>query len=124
MQKIAIQGVEYDLELTVGAFAEISDACPGGDFSRVDELFKLSPAKAMLASAKILAAMSKGAEEKKHFEDPSYSPHSLTYQALVNLPLLEYKPIQSQLSSILSGCLSDQKIKTEASKKKEKEAGK
>lgn len=120
MQKITVQGVEYDLELTVGAFAEISEACPNGDFSRIDELFQLPPGKAMLAAAKMLAAMSRGAEEKKRYEDPSYSPHPLTYQELVNLPLLEYKPIQAQLASAMGGCLSEQKIKTEASKKKEK----
>ncbi len=45
MQKITVQGVEYDLELTVGAFAEISEACPNGDFSRIDELFQLPPGK-------------------------------------------------------------------------------
>ena len=65
MQKITVQGIEYDLELTVGAFAEISEACPNGDFSRIDELFQLPPGKAMLAAAKMLAAMSRGAEEKK-----------------------------------------------------------
>ena len=63
-------------------------------------------------------------EEKKRYEDPSYSPHPLTYQELVNLPLLEYKPIQAQLASVMGGCLSEQKIKTEASKKKEKAAEK
>lgn len=120
MQKITVQGTEYDVDLTVGAFAEISEICPGGDFSRIDELFKLPVGKAMIAAAKMLAAMSKGAEERKHFEDPSYSPHLLTYQALVNLPLLEYKPIHAQLASIVSKCLSEQKIQTETSKKKEK----
>ncbi len=39
-------------------------------------------------------------------------------------PLLEYKPIQAQLASVMGGCLSEQKIKTEASKKKEKAAEK
>ena len=71
----------------------------------------------------MLAAMSRGAEEKKRYEDPSYSPHPLTYQELVNLPLLEYKPIQAQLASVMGGCLSEQKIKTEASKKR-KSSGK
>lgn len=124
MQKITVQGMEYDLDLTVGSFAEISEICPGGDFSRIDELFKLPAGKEMIVSAKMLAALSKGAEERKCFEDPSYSPRPLTYQVLVNLPLLEYNPIHAQLASIISGCLSEQKVTTETSKKKEKTAEK
>ena len=120
MQKITVKDVEYDLELTVGSFAEISEVCPGGDFSRIDELLKMPSGKAMLAVAKMIAAMSKGAEEKKKFEDPAYSPRFLTYQEMVNLPLLEFQPLQAKFSGIISNCLKEQKIKTEPSKKKEK----
>ena len=121
MQKITVQGVEYDLELTVGAFAEISEACPNGDFSRIDELFQLPPGKAMLAAAKMLAAMSRGAEEKKRYEDPSYSPHPLTYQELVNLPSWNTSPSRRSLLRLWAVAYRSRKSRRKLQKKRKKQ---
>lgn len=121
MQKITVRGKEYDLALTIGAFAEISELCPDGDFSRINELINQPIGKAMVATAKMLAAMSKGAEEQKRFEDPDYTPAPLTFDAIRVLDTPDYVDIHKSFATIISRAMKGHAVEVEPSKKKEKE---
>ena len=121
MQKLEVRGKKYDIALTMGAFSEISAICPGGDFSRIGELLSGGTGAAMEASAKMLAAMSRGSEEQKRFEDPDYKPSPLSFEALRTLPVSEYTRIFGSFHTILSRAMKGQTVEAEPSKKKEKE---
>lgn len=124
MQKITVCGKDYDLALTVGAFAEISDLCPGGEFSRINELMQQPTGKAMVATAKMLVAMSKGAEDQKRFEDPSYNPEPLTFDLIRTMDTPDYISLHHSFAAILGQSMKGHTVEVEPSKKKEKEAGK
>lgn len=120
MQKITVRGKEYDLALTIGAFAEISDLCPDGDFSRIDELLKQPTGKAMVATAKMLVAMSRGAEDQKHYENPGYTPSPLTFEAIRSLNTPDYIGIHQSFAAIMGQSMKGHTVEVEPSKKKEK----
>ena len=58
MTSIEVRGIKYDLLLTNGALAEISDICPEGDLSRLNEA--MSGKGRIKNIAYMIAAMSKG----------------------------------------------------------------
>lgn len=122
--KIIVRGEEYDLALTVGAFAEISDLCPGGEFSRINELMQQPTGKAITITAKMLVAMSKGAEDQKHFENPDYEQKPLTFEALRSMETSDYIVLHRSFANILSESINGNTVEVDSSKKKVKAAGK
>ena len=119
MQKLNIGGKAYDLAMTVGAFAEISEFCPGGDFSRIGELLGGGTGRAFEASARMIAAMSRGAEAQKSFENPEYAAAPLTLDQLRVLPVKEYSRIFADFYAVLSAEMKGKTVEVEPSKKKE-----
>ena len=77
MVSITVGGKEYPLALTVQAFSDISDLCPGKDFDRINEINQLPTGELAKVSIKILAALSNGAEEQRAFSDPAYEKQPL-----------------------------------------------
>ena len=77
MVSITVGGKEYPLALTVQAFSDISDLCPGKDFDRINEINQLPTGELAKVSIKILAALSNGAEEQRAFGDPAYEKQPL-----------------------------------------------
>lgn len=88
MTSIEVRGIKYALLLTNGALAEISDICPEGDLSRLNEA--MSGKGRIKNIAYMIAAMSKGAEMAKEFEAKSagseYNPRTLTANEILILP--------------------------------------
>ncbi len=111
-----INGKEHGFLLTIGASAEISDLCPQGDLSRLGEVFSQSYAKQIRTTAKLIAAMSRGYENQKHFEDPSYEPDALTVEEIM---ALDTNTFQELTHAVMEKFVADQKptVETEAKKK-------
>lgn len=84
-----LYGKERHFLMTVGASADIGDACPGGDLSRMGELFdgSIPFSKQMRSIAKIASAMSRGYEQNKKFEDPEYQMDVLTTEQILALDM-------------------------------------
>ena len=124
MQKITIRGKEYALALTVGAFSEICGLCPGQDFGRIDELLNAPTGQAMETTARMIAIMSKGAEEQKALENSEYSPSPLTFDAIRTLPLAEFSVVYRSFGHLLTESMKGQTVETAPSKKKGEKAEK
>ena len=117
MVSIIVGGKEYPLALTVQAFSDISDLCPGKDFDRINEI---NLAK---VSIKILAALSNGAEEQRAFGDPAYEKQPLNTKELLNMPVNEYLSLcQGGILAIIAKAMGGETVEVEPAKKKEKAA--
>lgn len=101
-----INGKERGFALTVGASVEISDYCPNGDISKIEELFSLSYGKQIRSLAKIIAALSRGYEAQKHFEDPNYVPDALSVEQILSLSNSEFKELAEEAFSSFRDGLS------------------
>ena len=117
MKTVRLHGHEYPLEMTVQAFADISDLCPGKDIQRMQEIASMPTGESMILTAKILAAMSSAAENKLHFEDSAYIPNPITVEAVTVLPVTEYTEVMKMVFETLGECMSDQTVELEAPKK-------
>lgn len=72
-------GREYHFELNLQSQFEIADLCPGGDFARLGEVFAEGNFKQQaMGIIRMACALSKGYEDHKAFEDPSYEVKYLT----------------------------------------------
>ena len=90
-----IMGRSYELLLTVGATEEISALCPDGDIRQIKEIFN-GPAGALTDfMVRFIAALSKGAEERKAFMTPGYEPHPATPEILRLMTPDELKKAQA-----------------------------
>lgn len=81
-----VHGKERNFLLTVGASSEIADLCPGGDLSRIGEVLEGSYNKTLRTVAKMIAAMSRGYENNRKYEEPGYEPDPLTVDEIMSLP--------------------------------------
>lgn len=118
MQTITIRDRAYDLELTVQAFAEISDMCPGKDIGRISEVLQAPIAQVMVWMAKALAAMSRGAEAQKAFEDPHYEARPMLAEEITTLPVLEGAKLIPTFNEILTAAMGGRQVEVKPSKKK------
>lgn len=91
-----INGKERGFALTVGASVEISEYCPSGDLQKIGELFSLTYGKQIRSLAKIIAALSRGYEAQRHFEDPAYVPDALTVEQILALGNAEFKALAEE----------------------------
>lgn len=119
MKTVKLYGHEYPLEMTVQAFADISDLCPGKDIQRMQEIAAMPTGESMIITAKILAAMSRAAENKHHFENPEYTPNPITVEAITVLPVIEYTEVMKTVFEALGESMSSQTIELEPTKKNE-----
>lgn len=115
---MVINGKEHGFLLTIGASAEISKICPQGDLSRLGEVFNRSYAEQINATAKLVEAMSRGYENQKHYEDPTYEPDVLTADEIMTLDTATFQALTHEVMQKFG---TDQKptVETEESKKKE-----
>ena len=107
---VTVRGKEYPLALTVQAFAEIGDACPGRDIARLDDIAGMPLGESMVLTAKIAAVMSRAAENKRKFEEPGYQPSPLTLDALLTLPMAEFQGVMLPVVEALKGQLGGQTV--------------
>ena len=123
MVSITVGGKEYPLALTVQAFSDISDLCPGKDFDRINEINQLPTGDLAKVSIKILAALSTGAEEQRAFSDPAYEKQPLNTKELLNMPVKEYLSLcQGGILAIIAKAMGGETVEVEPAKKKEKAA--
>ena len=115
-----INGKERGFLLTIGASAEISDLCPQGDLSRLGEVFSQSYAKQIRITAKLIAAMSRGFENQKHYEDPSYEADPLTVDEIMTL---DTNTFQELTHEVMQKFGADQKPTVEVEDKKKESSG-
>lgn len=83
-----IHNREVNFAFTVGAATELSELAPDGDISRLSEVLdSKSLAVRMDASMRLIAALSRGYEERAAYDTPSYQPAPLTLEELRTLDL-------------------------------------
>mgnify|MGYP005751661357 FL=1 len=119
--KLKIQEQEYPLEMTVEAFLDISELCPEGNFSRLKDLKDLPRRERIETSAKMLAALSRGAENSRAAKDPQYVPNPITATQVLALPLEEFMKIYSGMFDIIRKCSGKPTVETAQKKQEEKE---
>lgn len=117
---ITVRGKEYPLALTVQAFAEIGEACPGRDIQRLDEITAMPLGDSMILTAKIAVAMSRAAENKRKYEEPGYTPDPLTLDGLVTLSMPEYQDIMLPVVNALKEQRGGQTVRVAAAKGQKK----
>lgn len=115
-----INGKERGFLLTIGASAEISDLCPQGDLSRLGEVFSQSYAKQIRVTAKLIAAMSRGYENQRHYEDPTYESDPLTVDEIMTL---DTNTFQELTHEVMQKFGADQKPTVEVEDKKKESSG-
>lgn len=94
---VIVNGKERGFALTIGASVEISDLCPQGDLARLGEVFAQSYGKQIRTTAKIIAAMSKGYENQKHYENPNYEPDALTVDEILTLDTATFQALTHEV---------------------------
>lgn len=117
---IEVRGKEYTLAVTVQAYAELSELCPGKDFSRIGKIVGKPSGEALAITAKMLAIMSKASEQKKHFENPDYIMEPLQEEAIVTLDIPEYIKLYEGFGKALQNAMGNQTVQVESEKKTKK----
>lgn len=118
--RLNVGGKEYPLEMTVEAFLDISDLCPDGDFSRLNDVQDYPTRQRIEISAKMLAALSRGAENSHAVQDPAYKPDPLTASQLLALPLEEFLKIYNGMMTIMKQVSGSPTVETAQKKTKNK----
>lgn len=124
MEKIKVNGKEYPVAMTVQAFIDISELCPGGDIQRMQELASMPTNKSMKITAGIIAALSKAAENKQHFEDPEYKPDPIKIEGIMALSIQEYTKIMEETFRVIGKEMTKQTVELEPPKKNGEEGKK
>lgn len=114
--ELVIDGKKYPLEMTVEAYLDISELCPEGNFSRLRDVNDLPQRERIETSAKMLAALSRGAENSRAVREPGYQPNPITATQVLALPLEQFLKIYSSMFDIIRK--SSGKPTVEATQKK------
>ena len=120
---VTVRGKEDRLALTVQAFADIGEACPGRDIQRLDEIAAMPIGDSMLLTAKIAVAMSRAAENKRKYEEPGYTPDPLTLDSIITLSMSEYQGIMIPVVNALKEQMGGQTVRVDAAKGQKKTKG-
>lgn len=115
-----IYGREVGFRFTVGASAKISDLCPDGDITRLEEVLDGQYGQITRDTAAIMAALSEGYEQARSFEVPGHEPNPLTVDELFSLRPSEFNALQREA---LASWAEDRKPTVEVEPEK-KESGK
>ena len=110
-----INGKERGFLLTIGASAEISELCPQGDLSLGEVFNQTNYAKQIRVTAKLIAAMSRGFENQKHYEDPDYEPDPLTVDEILTLDTNTFQELTHEVMQKF-GADQQPTVETEAKK--------
>lgn len=107
MFTVQVAGRTYPLELTVQAFAGISELCPEQDFSRFNELLSASGTKGCLNIAALTCVLVEASETKAAYEQPGYKPHPVSIQDIMHLPFQEYLALRGVvIDTIYTGLMA------------------
>lgn len=112
-----IHGREVGLRFTSGASAEIAKLCPNNDIGRMDELFAdtSNVPKMLDLIASMAAALNKGYELNKKYEQPGYEPNPISVEELMTLDMDELLKLEEDIISVM-GTQSKGEIETETPK--------
>lgn len=91
-----INGYDYHFLLTVGASADIADLCPDGDMANLTQLLDGGFSQSIGATAKLIAALSKGYEDAQKFAVEGYEPHYLTVGEIMTLTQSQFTDLQRE----------------------------
>ena len=114
-QQAMLLPIDRKMLLSIREAAEYSNI----GINKIDELLKQPTGKAMVATAKMLVAMSRGAEDQKHYENPGYTPSPLTFEAIRSLNTPDYIGIHQSFAAIMGQSMKGHTVEVEPSKKKE-----
>lgn len=117
MKKYHLFGRDIELEMTVMAFAEISDLCPDGDISSIDKMLGAPSGQRARFTAQCIAALSRGAEGQKAYDDPAYKPQPITEGEILQRPVREFKEADEQMMRILLDAIGTPEVEAEDAKK-------
>lgn len=123
MNSVQVAGREYPLELTVQAFAGISELCPEQDFARFGELLNAPAGRRMMNVAAMACVLSEAAEAKFAFEQPAYEPTPLTLTALLQLPFPVFREMQGVVLDVIYKGLATKTVELDDTKKANAENG-
>lgn len=106
-----IHGREVKFRRTVLGNCEIAEICPDKDINKLIDLISGDFVTAQTAAAVVIAALSKGYEMARHFEDPSYVMHPCTQEEAM---LLDSEEFNTLFSEALDAFTADGKTTVEA----------
>ena len=112
-----VHGKERSFLLTVQASVEIAEMCPGGDLARVREALEGPQTKSLRFIAKFIAALSRGYESNRKYEEPGYEPDPLTVDEILSLPFTEVMAVEKEALRSFYGSTKTE-IEVEDSSKK------
>lgn len=116
-----IHGREIGFKRTVLATCEIAELSPKGDINQFDKLLMSKEyAVTQKAAAGFIAALSKGYEMAKAFEDLDYKPRPLTFDEVMCLDNDEFNELFQEALTAWTG----EKVTVEAEEVKVKGKGK
>ena len=119
-----IHGKERKFLLTVQASIDVAEMCPDGDLSRIGEVLSVDSKlpKSMRMIAKMIAAMSRGFESNRKYEEAGYEPDPLTVDEIMALPMQTLKELQDEALQAFKSSV-EPKIELKESKKKDGAGG-
>ena len=118
MIEIVVRGEKKPLELTVQGYADVCALCPGGTMETIEEMAKKSLPEYTMFCLRVIAALSKAAEERLAFEQPGYQPRPLTMEALTTLTMGETREFVGGMNHILVQLMGMPDVEVEDSVKK------
>lgn len=116
---MVIHGREITFKRTVLANCEIADLCPNGDIEKIDKVINTKYAESQRAAAAIMAALSKGAEMARKYEEPGYTMRPLTAEEAMLLDNDEFNSLFTEAWNVFTG---DAEVTVEAEAPKVKNA--
>ena len=115
-----IHGREIGMRLTIGATLEIAKLTPHESIDEIGSLIENSTfAGQMNLIVKFIAAMSRGYEEAKRFEEKNYIPNPLTEDEILSLDMQTLTALQEAAFAAYKG---DSEITVEVEEPKKDEA--
>lgn len=112
-----IHGREVGFRMTVGATLEIAKLTPHQSIEEISDVLSESTfAGQVELVAAFIAAMSKGDEEARKYENPGYVPHPLTVAEILSLDMKKLSELQTAAMAAYIGD-SEKTVETEESKK-------
>lgn len=120
--ELDVGGKKYPLEMTVEAYLDICELCPEGNFSRLRDINDFPQRERIEISAKMLEALSRGAENSRAVREPGYQPSPITATQVLALPLEEFFKIYSGMFEIIGKASGKPTVETAQKKTERKKA--
>ena len=118
MIEIVVRGEKKPLELTVQGYADVCALCPDGKMENREKMAAKPLPEYTMFCMKVLAALSKAAEERRAFEQPDYQPRPLTMEALTTLSMGEVRKFVGGMNHILVQLMGEPDVEVDDSVKK------